>query len=113
MNSSSSKSLPVYSSFVRSASVRGRPLRMSLTRLKDVLLGEHPAIDACLTSNDFAGGKVAVFLCLDQRIFIERIAKVVVVVGSDFLIFGADVLRFVQLARRGGQADVDGIWVAF
>jgi hypothetical protein len=49
MNSSSSKSLPVYSSLVRSASVSGLPVRMSFTpALRISSLVKVALVDAAL-----------------------------------------------------------------
>ena len=59
--------------------------------------------------NDFASGEVAVLLGLDQGVFVDRFAKVFAVIGGDFLIVSSGVFGFVQLARRGGEANVDGV----
>ena len=69
-------------------------------------------VDAGLALDDLAGGEIAVFLGLDQRVFVDRLAEILVVVGGDLLVLGRGVLRFLQLARRGGEADVDGVGVA-
>ena len=82
------------------------------TRLENFFFGEGGVVNAGFAFDDFAGGEVTVFLRLNQGVFVDRFAKILAVVGSDFLIVGAGVFGFFQLARRGGQADVNGIRVA-
>ena len=75
-------------------------------------LGEDFGVDGRLALDDFAGGEVAVFLRLNQRVFIDRLAKILVVVGGDLGVFVGLGLRLAKLARRGGQADVNRLGVA-
>ena len=56
-------------------------------RVKDFLPGEYRAVDAGLALDDFAGSQVAVFLRLDQCVFVDRFAEVLAVVGCDLLVF--------------------------
>ena len=65
-----------------------------------------------LEADDFTSRQIAVFLCLNQRVFINRLAKIFEVVSGDFGIGDGLLLGFAQLAWRGGQANLDGFRVA-
>ena len=77
-----------------------------------LLAGVAAAIDRRLQLHDFAGRQVAVFLRLDQRVLVHRLAEVGQVAGGDAGVVGIAAAGIAQLARRGGQADVDGCRVA-
>ena len=88
----------------------------------DVLAGEGAPVDRGFQPHDLAGGQIAVLLRLDQRVGIDRLAEVGDVVGADALVLGGCRLdvrrqrpvpaRRTQLARRGGQADLDRLRIA-
>ena len=73
---------------------------------EDLCLGENAGVDGGLALDDFAGGEVAVFLRLDQRVLVDRLAEVGVVVGGDFGVFFGLVLatRGAGAAWRSGRS---------
>jgi hypothetical protein len=79
--------------------------------LQHFLTRKNLPIDRRLEPHDLAGSEIAVFLCLDQRVFVHRFAKVREVVSGDFRIVRRLLLGLAQLARGGGEADMNGVRV--
>jgi hypothetical protein len=65
-------------------------------------------------AHDLAGGQVAVFDALGHVVFVDRLAEIADVVGGDLgvglRLFGGGAV--FELARGGGEADLDGVGVA-
>ncbi|MGH8499425.1 MAG: hypothetical protein ACRERV_11560, partial [Methylococcales bacterium] len=77
------------------------------TGFENFSLGEHTVVDAGFAFDDFASGQITVFLRLNQGVFVDRFAKILAIVGGNFLIIGRGVVGFFQPAWRGGKADVN------
>lgn len=56
-------------------------------------LCENPCVDCGLALDDFAGREIAILLGLNQRVFIDGLAEILVIVRGDFVVF------------RGGERD--------
>ncbi len=85
-------------------------VRLAYTGL---FFGLRLVVQEDITLDHFTGSQVAVIHPLRHVIFIDRLAEIMDVVGCDLLVFRAFVpIDPGQLARCGGQADLDRLRVA-
>src|SRR5581483_5300007 len=82
-------------------------------RSENLFFGENPIVNARFAFHDFAGGKIAVFLRLDECVLVHRLAEVAEVVGADLLIISGGILIFVQLSRSSGEAKMNCVRISF